>query len=64
MSAQASRRDWRIAFLVNLRSGMAIDYFVQLMLLGLNKLLIPEIASLREAEVEIITPVPSHGRKQ
>ena len=32
---------------------MAIDKFEQLMLLRLNKQLIPEIASLREAEVEI-----------
>ena len=32
---------------------MAIDMFEQLMLFRLNKNLIPDIASLREAEVEI-----------
>ena len=38
---------------------MAIDKFEQLMQLRLNKKLIPEIASLREAEVEIISRTQS-----
>ena len=53
MSAQASPRDGSSASLENIFSGMAVDKVEQLMLLRLNKQLIPEIASLREAEVEI-----------
>ena len=37
----------------NLRSGKALDKVEQLMLLRLNKQLIPEIASLCDAEAEI-----------
>ena len=50
MPSQASPRHWSSASLDNLRSGIATDTFEQLMLLRLNKQLIPEITSLCGAE--------------
>ena len=46
----------------NLRTGLAVDKVEQLMLLRLNKQLIPEIASLRDAEGEIFSRTQSRKK--